>query len=167
MDGANVFDIVIVVLLAWSAFRGFSKGIISAIASLGALLFGIWGAIQFSKLTAVFLADFIHVEERVMGIIAFAVTFVGIVIGVHFVAKLTEKLLEAVALSFINKMFGALFGTIKILFIASVVLFFVNAANSKMSFLSQEFQDTSVFYKPISNIAPRVFNYLEINDVQV
>lgn len=164
MTGSNVFDIVAVVLLAWSGYRGFSKGIISALASLTALLLGIWGAIKFSQLTAFYLSDLIKVDEKLMSIIAFAVTFIGIVIGIHFFAKLIERLVKAVALGFVNKIFGAIFGVLKIAFIISVVLFFVNAINTKTGFLSLKFKEYSILYQPIEKFAPSIFKYLDVED---
>lgn len=164
---SNVFDIVVVILLAWSAYRGFSKGIISSLASLSALLLGVWGAIQFSKITASYLTGFINVEEKLLGIIAFAITFVGIVIAVHFVAKLIERLVKAVALGFVNKLFGAVFGVLKIAFIVSVVLFFANAINNKTGFLSHHFKEDSIFYEPIEKFAPLIFDYLDLKKMDM
>ena len=51
---ANIFDVVVIGLLVWGAFRGFNKGIIASAASLAALLLGVWGAIKFSGLVAGF-----------------------------------------------------------------------------------------------------------------
>ncbi len=164
--GANGFDLVVIVLLAWSAYRGFSKGIISSAATLIALLFGIWGAIKFSSITASYLVGFINVDEKVMGIIAFAVTFVGIVIGVHFLAKAVEGLAKAVALGIVNKVFGAAFGVLKFAFIISVILFFINAINSNTGFLSNDFKEKSLFYEPISKFAPSVFKHLDFDEIK-
>ncbi|MBI9067001.1 MAG: CvpA family protein [Salinivirgaceae bacterium] len=164
--GANAFDLIVIVLLAYSAYRGYSKGLISSAASLIALLIGVWGAIKFSSITAGFLTDFLNVDEKVMGIIAFAVTFVLIVIAVHFIAKTIEKLAEAVALGVVNNIFGAAFGVVKIAFIISVVLVVINAANAKMSFLSSEFKNQSLFYNPIAKFAPSIFKYLDFEDIK-
>lgn len=164
--GSNVFDLVVAVLLAYAAYRGFSKGIIAAAATFAALLLGLWGAVEFSDMTASYLSGVINVDEKMMGIIAFAITFIGIVIGVHFVAKTIESLAKAVALGFINKLFGAIFGALKFAFIISVVLFFVNAINAKMDLISTDFKKGSIFYEPISKIAPSVFKYLDFDELK-
>lgn len=164
--GANAFDLIVIVLLAWSAYRGFTKGIISSAASLLALLFGIWGAIKFSSITASYLTGVINVEEKLLGIIAFAVTFVLIVVGVHFVAKAVEGIAKAVALGIVNKVFGAAFGALKIAFIISVIMFFINAADSKGNFIEPEFKTESLFYGPISNFAPTIFKKLDFEEIK-
>jgi len=164
--GSNIFDLIVAVLFVWSAYKGFSKGIISSAASLIALLIGIWGAIKFSGITAGYLAGVINVDENVLNIIAFATTFILIVIGIHFIAKAIEGLAKAVALGFVNKILGAAFGIIKIGFIISVVLVVINAANGKMQFLSPEFRQNSLLYEPLSKLAPAMFKYLDFEDVK-
>lgn len=162
----NVFDLVVAVLLAWSAYKGFSKGLISSAASLIALLIGVWGAIKFSNITAGYLTDIINVDEKMLSIIAFAVTFVLIVIGVHFIAKAIEGLAKAVALGFVNNIFGAAFGVFKVAFIISIVLVVINAANKNIEFLSPEFKEESILYKPLSSLAPTFFKYLDFNEIK-
>lgn len=164
--GANAFDLIIIVLLAWSAYKGFSKGIIASAASLIALFFGIWGAIKFSNITASYLTGVINVDEKLMQIIAFAVTFIGIVIAVHFIAKAVEGLAKAIALGIVNRIFGAAFGVLKFAFIISVIMFFINAIDSKTSILSQEFKQDSLFYNPISEFAPGVFKHLNFDEIK-
>ena len=162
----NAFDLVVAVLLAWSAYKGFSKGLIASAASLIALLIGVWGAIKFSSITAGYLTDIINVDEKLLSIIAFAVTFVLIVIGIHFVAKAIEGLAKAVALGFINNIFGAAFGVLKVAFIISVILVVINTANKNMGFLSPEFKQESILYKPLSNLAPAFFKYLDFDELK-
>jgi len=163
---SNIFDLVAAILLVWSSYKGFSKGLISSAASLIALLIGIWGAVKFSGITSVYLSGVINVDKNVLGIIAFALTFILIVIGVHFVAKAVEGLARAVALGFINKIFGAVFGALKTAFIISVVLVFVNTINNNIHFLSDGFKKGSVLYKPLSNLAPAVFKYLDFEKIK-
>lgn len=163
---SNAFDLIVIVLLAWSAYRGFSKGLISSAASLIALLLGVWGAIKFSDFTAGYLVQWIQVDEKVMAVIAFAVTFVLIVIAVHFIAKAIESLADAVALGIVNKVFGAAFGVLKTAFIVSVILVVINAANARLGFLSPDFKQESMFYKPIAGFAPSVFNKLNFEELK-
>jgi len=164
--GANAFDIILIVLFAWSAYRGFVKGIILSAASLLALLLGVWGAIKFSAVTGGFLADFIHVETRILQVIAFAVTFIGIVIAIHFIAKAIEGIANAVALGVVNKVFGAAFGVLKSAFIISVVLYIINVANVNLGFISTEFKEKSLFYSPVSKFAPVLFKKLNVDQLK-
>ncbi len=51
----NYIDLIIAIPLVWGVFVGFKNGLIIEVASLAALLLGIFGAIHFSDLTANFL----------------------------------------------------------------------------------------------------------------
>jgi membrane protein required for colicin V production len=129
-------------------------------------LLGIWGAVKFSSITASYLAGVINVDEQVLAIISFAITFILIVIGVHFVAKTVESIAKAVALGFVNKIFGALFGVFKVAFVISVILVVINAANKNMGFISPKFKEDSLLYSPLSQLAPKFFKYLDFEDVE-
>lgn len=163
---ANAFDLIIIVLLAWGAYSGFTKGLILSAASLIALILGVWGAVKFSAIVANYLTQLIHIDEKYIGIIAFATTFVLIVIAIHFIAKGIETLIEAVALGVFNKVFGAAFGVLKFGFIISVVLVVLNVVNKNMSFLTPKFKEKSLFYKPLSSIAPSIFSYLKFDTLE-
>jgi len=162
--GANAFDLIIILLFAWSAYSGYTNGLIASAASLIALLLGVWGAIKFSSVVGVYLTNVIHIDERYLNLIAFAITFILIVIAVHFIGKAIEGIAEAAALGLVNKVFGAAFGILKFAFIISVILVFFKVANKKISFLTPEFKEKSLFFNPISNFAPSIFNYLHFDE---
>jgi membrane protein required for colicin V production len=47
----NFIDIILGLLLIFSAFGGFKHGLVAEVAYLAALILGIWGAIHFSGIT--------------------------------------------------------------------------------------------------------------------
>lgn len=164
--GANIFDIIIIVLLVFGAFKGFSNGLIASAASLIALFLGIWGAIKFSTMVAGYLSQYIEISEKYLGIVAFAITFLGIIIAVHFIAKAVEGLAEAVSLGIANKVFGAAFGAIKIAFILSVIITVINSATNNSKVFNQEMREKSLFYKPVASMAPFVFKHLQFDQIK-
>ena len=83
----NVLDIIFLVPLLFALYRGFKKGLIHMIASLAALLLGIFGAIKLRPVFAALLDSIFNIAPEHMNAIAFAVAFVSIVILVHLVKK--------------------------------------------------------------------------------
>ena len=162
----GVLDLIFGVILAWSAYRGFSKGFILQLSTLAALVLGIFGAIKFSDYTATLLTDNFNITAKYLHIIAFAVTFIIIVIGVHLLARLIEKLVKAVALGFVNRLLGVVFGVAKVAFVISIILVLVNKANDKYNFLPEEKMDQSLLYEPLSQFAPMIFPYLNFEDIK-
>jgi membrane protein required for colicin V production len=162
----NIFDIAIAIPLVWGLYKGFSKGFIQALATLVALVLGVIGAIKFSDVTSTFLADNLTIDPTYLPLISFAITFIGIIIGVHFLARLLDKMLKAVALGLVNKIAGAVFGVAKYAFIVSVILIALNYINAQTNFIPQQKISSSLLYNPVSKFAPTVIPYINLDTIR-
>ena len=160
----NVLDIIFLVPLLFALYRGFKKGLIHMIASLLALILGIAGAIKLRPVFASLLDGLFTIDPGHMNVIAFAVAFVAIVIVVHLVAFFVEKLVKAVALSFVNRLLGMAFGVLVTAFVISMILWPVNQVNAERQIIKPERIEGSLLYKPLSAIAPALFPYLKKED---
>ena len=153
----NWIDAVIVIILILSMVMGFINGLIKEVASLVALILGIWGAIKFSSFTAGKLYDYFDMNGHYVGIVAFLITFGIIVIIIHFIGILADKIVNAAALGFINRILGIAFGLIKSLLIMSVFFVILNAFDARRHFLPGEKIEESIFYNPISRYCSGYF----------
>lgn len=153
----NFIDLIIVALLLLGAIRGFTDGFIKELASLLALVLGIWGAIKFSTFTAARMYDYFDMTGKYVGIVAFLITFIIIVILIHFIGLLVDKFVDTMALGFFNRLIGIVFGAFKTALILSVILVILNAIDAKVKFLPREKIEKSKFYNPIADIAPALF----------
>jgi len=153
----NWLDAIIVIILILSLVTGFINGLVKEVASLAALILGIWGAIKFSSFTAGKLYDYFDMTGHYVGIIAFLVTFGIIVVIIHFIGILADKIVSAASLGFINRILGIVFGLLKAILIMSVFFVVLNAIDSRRSFLPKKTIEESKFYNPISDIAPAIF----------
>jgi membrane protein required for colicin V production len=156
----NWIDLIIIVLLILAFFKGFTDGFVKEVASLLALILGIWGAIRFSSFTADKLYDWFDMTGQYVGIISFLVTFIVIVIVIHFIGTLADKMIDAVSLGFLNKILGMVFGVLKSVLILSVFFTILNSIDARHPFLPREKINESRFYMPISDIAPAIFPIL-------
>lgn len=153
----NWIDFIIVIILAISLFRGFTNGLVKEVASLTALVLGIWGAIRFSFFTAAKLEEWFDMTGQYVGIISFLITFGIIVVLVHLVGVAVDKLVKAVALGFLNRLLGIVFGLFKSVLVMSVFFVILNAIDARRPFLPEEKIRESMFYNPISSVAPALF----------
>jgi len=153
----NFLDIIILIPMLWGAYKGFTKGFVSELSTLVALSLGIWGAIHFASFVADFLINSFNMSDKYVPIISFAITFILIVIAVHFVAKLINKLIKAVSLNFINKLAGAAFGILKFGLIISIIIVILDKIDSDMNFMSEKTKKSSLLYKPVGKIAKTIF----------
>jgi membrane protein required for colicin V production len=157
----NWIDFVIVALLFYGLVQGFIDGLIIEVAELAALVLGIWGAIHFSWWTAGKLEGWFDMTSQWTGLISFAVTFVAIMIAVYLLGKLLDTLLKAIALGFVIKTLGAIFGVLKIALILSVIFVFLNTVDEKKHFLPSATINNSFFYNPIADLVPSIFPMVE------
>lgn len=162
----NYIDIVLGLLLVISAISGFRKGLIVELASLAALILGIWGAIEFSYITSDFLVENFDLQTKYLNIISFIITFVIIVILVHVVGSVVNKLVETVMLGFINKLAGLAFGILRSALILSIILVVFDKIDEDVEILSREAKEESKLYAPIRNFAPSIFPFIDIWDEQ-
>ena len=153
----NWIDAIIVIILILAAVSGFINGFVKEVASLLALILGIWGAIKFSSFTAEKLYDYFDLTGKYVGIMAFIITFILIVIAIHFLGMLVDKLMKAIALGFVNRLVGIVFGVLKSVLIMSVIFVVLNAVDSHRHFLPKDKIEKSFLYNPISDIAPAIF----------
>jgi membrane protein required for colicin V production len=153
----NWIDTTIVVILIISAVMGFINGFVKELASLAALILGIWGAIKFSTFTAGKLYDYFDMTGQYVGLIAFIITFGLIVVIIHFVGIIADRIVDAVSLGFVNRLLGIGFGLLKSILIMSVFFVLLNVIDAKRPFLPKEKIEESIFFNPISDIAPAIF----------
>ena len=157
----NILDIIFLVPLLFALYRGFKKGVIHMVAALAALILGIVGAIKFRPLFASLLDSLFDISPDHMNMIAFSVAFVSIVLLVHLLAFLVEKLIKAVALNLVNRLLGMGFGFLVTAFVISMILWPLNQVNAEKQIIKPERIEGSFLYKPLSAFAPAVFPYLK------
>jgi membrane protein required for colicin V production len=157
----NSLDVIFLVPLLFALYRGFKKGLIHMVASLLALILGILGAIKLRPMFASMLDSIFNVAPEHLNVIAFAVAFVTIVLVVHLIAYLAEKLIKAVALNPLNRVLGMAFGLLVTAFVISMILWPINQVNQERQIIKPERIEKSLLYRPLSAFAPAVFPYLK------
>ena len=81
----NIFDIIIAALLLFGFVRGLMKGLFVEVASLAALVGGVYGVIHFSYLISNFLEQQVTWKTEYVSLVAYAVTFIVIVVMISLV----------------------------------------------------------------------------------
>ena len=153
----NVFDIVIAALLLFGFVRGVMKGLFVEVASLVALIGGVYGAIHFSYFVSNFLKEYVSWEPEYISLASFAITFVIIIVVIALLGKALTKIADFASLGIINKILGGVFGALKIGLILSVVFIFFGKMNDTIPFIKKETLDESILYSPVKKIAPTIF----------
>lgn len=153
----SVLDIVLITLILFGLVRGLMKGFFVEIASLVALVAGVYGAIHFSNYAATFIDENSGWDQKTVNIMAFAATFLIIVLVIAIAGKALTKLADFAALGIVNKLLGAIFGTLKIAVILSVILNVFDSMNRAIPLTDETSIEDSVLYAPVKSLVPTIF----------
>jgi membrane protein required for colicin V production len=153
----NFIDLVLLIPILWFGYKGFTKGFIIEIASLAALMLGLYGGIHFSGFVAGYLSKWFEIKSDYVPLISFSVTFLLIVIVVFLVAKGVDKLVKSAALGLPNRIAGAIIGAAKTIVILSVVILLTNKYDKNGLFLKDEIRNNSLLYNPISKLIVQIY----------
>jgi len=153
----NVFDIIITVLLLFGFVRGIIKGFFVEVASLVALIGGVYGAIHFSDFAAVFLQKYVDWKQEYISLVSFAITFIIIIVVIALLGKALTKMADFASLGIMNKILGGVFGALKIGLILSVVFIFFYKMNDTIPFVKKETLEESILFEPVKKIGPMIF----------
>lgn len=154
----GILDIILGLLLLYGLFKGVKNGLLIELASLIALIAGLYGAIHFSYIVGGYLAKNTDWSESAMNTTAFILTFIIIIILVNLVAKLLTKIADFAMLGLLNKLAGGIFGTLKIAVVLGAFLIFFDKSNNQLGYLKQESIEESTLYGPIKEIGALVFS---------
>lgn len=157
----NFLDILFGIPLLWFAYKGFGKGLIVEIASLAALIAGIYLSVHFSWFVGGYIEKHFDMKDQYISLVAFTLTFLGVVVVVHLVGKMTTQMADHLALGLPNKLAGALFSFLKVAFIISIVMYLYARIDPDMKIIPEELREESLIYKPISKFAPAIIPKLE------
>ncbi len=161
----NILDIILGLLLLTGLFKGFKNGLILELASLFGLVAGIYGAIHFSYIAGNYISQYIHLDQKHINLASFLITLVLIVIIIHFAAKLLTQIINIILLGLLNKIAGAVFGTLRVAVLLGAILVFIDSINFSFPF---DFIDKggSKLYEPIKEIGSFIFgNFIKENNI--
>jgi len=145
----NYLDIVIAIPLLYGLIKGFTNGLIKEITGLLGLIIGVYVALNFSFYLHPKFEEVLGGYEQFIPIIAFATLFIVSVLMIKILGYIIDKLTKALALGFVSRILGAIFGFLKVVVIFSFLL----AIISDYDLIDKNTQDESVLLKPIQEVS--------------
>jgi len=152
----NYIDYIILVILVLFLIQGYRKGIIIGLATIVALLLGIYISVHFSNYLDATLLEHLHPSRKWLPILSFSITFILVVIAVMLVAKLAEKLVDVVGMGFFNHLGGAALGLVKGVILISILAFILSSLDHKGNWISDKDKKGSFFYNHIAEVFPKL-----------
>lgn len=154
----NYLDIIILIPVIFLAFKGFKNGFIKELANIVALLAGLWVAMHFSSIIGEFLVNNTAINGDYVPLLAFALTFILVILVVHLLSGVLDKLVKAIALGWINSILGVVFGAAKALLILSVLVYvFDKILIERYALIGEDVFESSVIYPYLSECIETIF----------
>lgn len=150
----NFLDFVILIPVIWFGFKGLKNGLIAELASILGLFIGFWITFKFYLIVAAWFNNSVLAK-----VIAFFSLFIATLIIVYIIGKTVEKIVTLLLPSFINYLFGLLFGVFKVLFLFSVIFYFINTVDKKEMFLKKHIKEKSFLYRYVEPIAVKIISW--------
>ena len=157
----NMFDVVALIVVTYGLISGFKKGFIIEVSGMIALGVGITGAFKFSGILGNYLVIYIDWEPKIIQIVSFILLFIGIVYIISLFAKMLTKALKVILLGGINRLLGALFGTLKWMLILCALTLVFKEVNQILTLLEDSVLKTSFSYTILKEMGEFLFNWIK------
>lgn len=145
----NWLDWLLLALLAAAAVRGFFRGFVVEVASLLALVLGVWAASRYNARVAAWIG-----MDPQHEVVSFLITFIGVLVAVNVLARVITKAMDLAMLGLPNKVAGAFFGLVRAVFVLSVALNILMARAEGVGLVPRDAMETSKLYRPLRALAP-------------
>ncbi len=156
----TLLDFFLLLPLGYGAWRGFKKGLIIEVFTLLAIIVGIYVAVHFSENLSQKIVENIGEKYSSTPAISFTVIFLAVGALVYFGGIALEKVVKAVNLSIINRMFGLLFGLLKTLYLLSIFVVTYESYDPNAKLLPIESRENSLLYTPIKYTSVKTIPFL-------
>lgn len=154
-------DILILLPLLIGLVRGLMKGLIVEVSSIVAILLGFFGAKYWSAAFASWLMQQFDWSETACIVVAYALLFAGIALGLNIVARLLSKLFQKIQLGWLNRLLGGIFGTAKWGIVIVALVLCVHNLDKQFQFIQPELREKSVVYTTITPYAEQAWEEIK------
>ncbi|MGB5157570.1 MAG: CvpA family protein [Desulfobacterales bacterium] len=116
----NLFDILVIAILAYCLIRGIFRGVIKEISSLIGVLGGFYAAYTYYHDVSKFFEKW--VASHYLNVLSFLLIFICVFLIISIIGTVIKYILKIVFLGWADRIFGAIFGILKGTLISSILL---------------------------------------------
>ncbi len=140
---------------------GIRKGLVEQLVSLVSIFVGVWAAFKFSVVIGEWLNGFIHADQKIVNIAAFAITVIITIFLLAAVGKIITKTLSLASLGWLNRLLGFVFALLKAAIVIGLLIFILDPVITKYGIIKAEVLNSSVVYTSLHDLSLKVFPYLK------
>ncbi len=148
-----ILDIILLLPIVYGLIRGIFRGLVGELTAIIAVIAGVVCAKFFAPDLAVKLTQIFAWGKQVCELLSYVLIFFVVTICLHLLGRLIARLLQAIALGWLNRLVGGVFGGLKWALVVSVLLNCFNLLDSYIHILKPEVKNASIAYKPLEKLA--------------
>lgn len=151
-----MLDIIVVLVVAFGFYTGYSRGLIKTVFDTLSLIIGILAALKLSPITINALDGLLNISPSFTYLIGIVITFLLVMALVRFVGRKLEDVLEAANINVLNKLAGGVLQGLFFAFLISMVLWVLG----NYSIVKEETKSNSVTYpllEPLPEAGKSIF----------
>lgn len=151
-----ILDVIVVLIVAFGFYTGYSRGFIKTVFDTLSLVIAILAVMILSPITISALEGMLHVSTSISYLIGIVVTFLLVMALVRFVGRKIEDVFEAANINFVNKLAGGALQGLFFAFVISMVLWVLGNYNV----LRPEIKSNSITYpllEPLPEAGKAIF----------
>lgn len=150
----SYLDILLVLMLAWAIWRGWSNGFVAELFSFLAFFVGVYASVYLSEPVGKLMGA---TDESVGTRVAvFLVIFLIVVVGMYFLGKLITSKIKGGTEKW-NKALGSLFSLGKYMLGLGSLFVMLHALDSKFHLLPESQKQASYVYEPLNSFSRTLF----------
>ncbi|MDR9364648.1 MAG: CvpA family protein [Balneolaceae bacterium] len=149
----NFLDIIILLPIAYFAYKGFNRGFIKEIFGIVGIVLAVYITFEYMGTISGILAPYVENRDH-STIITGIISFVLIVAAVQITGFALERFIDVVQLGILNKIGGMIFAGLKTAILISGTLLLL----AGLGVPSEESASKSVSYPVVIYVAPAAFN---------
>ncbi len=149
----SIFDIVIIGLLAFGAFKGYRKGFLLEVVAILSFILAIIGGFKLLHWGMSILSDRFEINGELLPYIAFLLIFIVIVLAVNFLGKVLKRIVDMTLLGSLDNVAGACLAILKWGFGISIILWLSNSFGISPS---DDWTEDSLLFPYLLTLAPRL-----------
>lgn len=155
-------DIIILFPLLIGLVVGLVRGLLIEVVSIAAIGIGYLCSRMLSAALASWLMTAFNWSEAVCSVIAYALIFIVVALGLILVAKLLTKVAKKMALGWANRILGGLFGMLKWGVVVLIIVLCIHRLDEQFHFISQELKDESIVYMQAAPLSEKMWKNITI-----
>lgn len=157
----NFLDIIFIIPIAFGAIVGFRRGIIKEIIALISIVTAIYVARYFSPVLSSFLISYLSISQRIAYPLAYIFVLIIFGGGMYILAEMLTRIVSAIKLGAVNRLFGTLLGVLKWSLILSAILCFFAIVDHYIPIKNRPAVQQSLLYKPIESLIPAIIPFIQ------